>query len=202
MKPPVRVPVLVLIAALLVGAALTAGCEASVSTGGSTGGTTSYNNDQYGFSFQIADRFKEGDSASFSQSAGNAAFNVGFLDPDGATSGGQIIDAFMTSVYVLNQEITPDLMPALRSELEKTLEQLAANDSSVQMQPLAETTVNGVPGFKTDYTMDMSGAPVQARTYFLVKGDTEYQITIQSSQENWPKNEPDLQKAVDSFKVK
>jgi opacity protein-like surface antigen len=200
MKPPAKRAALVFIAVLVAGAILVAGCEASVSTGG--GGTTSYSNDQYGFSFEIADQFKEGDAASFSQSTGNAAFNVGFLDPNGAKSGGQIIDAFMTSVYVFKQEITPDLMPALKSELETALEQLKASDSSVEIQPLTETTVNGVPGYKTDYTMDMSGTPVQARTYFLVKGTTEYQISIQSSQANWSKNEPDLQKAVDSFKVK
>lgn len=159
-------------------------------------------NDQYGFSFQIADRFKQGDSASFSQSTGSAALNVAFFDPNGAKAGDQSIDAFMTSVYVLKQPITTDLMPAMKTELDKALQQLKAADSSVKMQPLTETTVNGIPGWKTDYTMDMSGTPVQARTYFLVKGATEYQITIQSSTANWSKNEPDLQKAVDSFKVK
>jgi len=200
MKRPAKLAALVFIAVLVAGATLIAGCEASVST--STGGTTNYSNDEYGFSFDLANRFEEDDSALASQSTGNSAFNVGFFDPDGARAGGKALDGMLVSVYVLQQEITPDLMPALKSELETALEQLTASDSSVEMQPLTETTINGVPGYKTDYTMDMSGTPVQARTYFLVKGTTEYQISIQSSQANWSQNEPDLQKAVDSFKVK
>ena len=199
MKPPVRAPLLILIAALLVATAVVAGCEASISTGG----TTSYSNDEYGFSFEIADRFEEGDSASFSQSTGDAAKNVAFFDPDGAAAGGQ------TDRRLHDLGLRPSAgshrrshARAIQRQLDAALEQLKAADASVQLDPLTETTVNGVPGWKTDYTMDMSGTPVQARTYFLVKGTNEYQITIQSSTDNWSKNEPDLQKAVDSFEVK
>jgi hypothetical protein len=194
----VKLPGLILIVVAAVATVVAGGCEATVTTGG----TTSFSNDQYGFSFKIVDRFEKGDSAQFSQSTGAADFNVAFLDPDGAKAGDQSIDAFMVSVYVLKQEITPDLMPELKTELENALKQLAAADPSVQMQPLVDTTVNGVPGWKTDYTMNVNGAPVQDRAYFLVKGTNEYQITMQSSTDNWAKNEPDLQKAADSFTVK
>jgi hypothetical protein len=194
----VKLSGLILIAVFVAAVAVSGGCEATITTGG----TTSFTNDEYGFSFKIVDRFEKGDSASFSQSTGAADFTVAFLDPKGTQAAGQSLDAFMVSVYVLQQEVTADLMPALKSELETALGKLAAADSSVTMQPLTETTVNGVPGWSADYTMNVNDAPVQARTYFLVKGKNEYQITIQSSTQDWSKNEPDLQKAVDSFTVK
>jgi hypothetical protein len=39
-------------------------------------------------------------------------------------------------------------------------------------------------------------------TYFLVNGQTEYQVTGQASQENWAALSPSIQAAIDSFTVK
>ena len=182
---------------VLAGLVVASGCETTTTSGG----TTRYNNDQYGFSFEIADRFEEatGDTA---QSTGDAAFDVSFFDPDGASSADTLRDGMMVSVYELQQAVTPDLMPAFKSELEEVLgaarrERRRPSSS----QPLADASLGGATGYSTDYTMTLEGLPVQARTYFVVKDDIEYQITIQSSQENWADNESDLQAAVDSFKV-
>lgn len=191
-----RIVTVTLVAVVLAGLVVASGCETTTTSGG----TTRYNNDQYGFSFEIADRFEEatGDTA---QSMGDAAFDVSFFDPDGASSADTLRDGMMVSVYELKQAVTPDLMPAFKSELEQVLGQLAAGDETVQLQPLADASLGGATGYSTDYTMTLEGLPVQARTYFVVKDDIEYQITIQSSQENWADNESDLQAAVDSFKV-
>jgi hypothetical protein len=179
---------------LLIGLVMAGGCETSTTSGG----TTSYSNSEYNFSFKIADRFEkaEGDTAAASR---DAALNVAHFDPDGAKSGDSLRDGMLVSVYALGQEVTPADMPAFKQSLESTLSGLAKSDPSITMQPLADATVGGVQGYVADYTMTLDGMPVQARTYFVAKGQNEYQITIQSSQDNWPKNESDLQKAVDSF---
>lgn len=188
---------LMLIAALVAAVATAAACETSVSTGG----TTRYKNDEYKFSFEIVDQYEQADSATSAQSNRGADFDVAFTDPDGTVAGDQMIDGMMVSVYTLQKEVTPELMPVLEKELNSALGQLSVADPSVKMGPLKPTTVNGLQGYTADYTMDMSGTPVESRTYFLINGATEYQVTIQSSVEHWSANEPDLQKAVDSFKA-
>jgi hypothetical protein len=185
-----------IVVSLLAALVVATGCETSTTSGG----TTRYNNDQYSFSFEIADRFEKAEGQS-AQSSGNADLNVAFFDPDGSKSGDSLRDGMLVSVYELKTAITPDLMDEFKTELQGVLDSLAANDPSVKLGPLNEASLDGASGYMTDYTMTLEGLPVQARTYFVVKDDIEYQITIQASQDNWADDEPDLQKAVDSFKV-
>jgi hypothetical protein len=193
----VRMVTVTLVAVVLGGLVATSACEKTTTSGG----TTRYSNDQFGISFEITDRFEQGEEATGTGSTDQAAFSVVFLDPDGVVVDDIAVDTLKVSVYELGQEITPDLMPDFKASLDSSLTQLQQADPTMQAQALTETTVNGVPGWKTDYTKSVSDVPINARTYFLVAGTKEYQITMWSAQENWSKNEPDLQAAVDSFTV-
>ena len=93
-------------------------------------------------------------------------------------------------------------MPQLKSQLEALLPQLKAGLQDATLSPLASTTVNGTPGFKIDYTYTSGGTGLQATTYFLIKGDKEYQLTIQSAAAKWSELQPLMAKTVDSFTVK
>ena len=124
-------------------AALGAGCETTTTSGG----TTRYANSEYGFSFEITDRFEEGEAATGTGSSGDVAFSVIFIDPDGAVDGDTALDTFKTSVYELSQEITPELMADFQASLEASLAQLQEADATMVAEPLTETTVNGLPGW-------------------------------------------------------
>ena len=194
-----RITALVLIATLLVVVALASACETTVTSGG----TTRYNNDEYGFSFEIADRFEQADDVSDLQAAApNADFQVGFFNLDGATVNDTALEGLAVRVFKLNTEVTPDLMPQFKKEIQTGIDQLAAADPSMTAGPLSDTTVNGLPGLTYEFASTTGNVRLKTREYFLVDGATEYEIVMQSAEDSWVENEPDLQKAADSFKVK
>jgi hypothetical protein len=196
---------LILTATIALVAALAAGCSASVGSSSGSTDLVTYDNAEYGFSLQHQERFSETGDTSYGTTGGSgAAFNIGFVDPEGATTEGGTtgIDGILVSVYQMKQSIEPEQVPLLRDSLESVVAGLKKNQPDALFQPLEETTVNGTPGFKMAYTMPSGGEQLVAETYFLIKGDKEYQLTIQSAEENWEANKPALQQSVDSFTVK
>jgi hypothetical protein len=190
----VVVPVLALVVALV----CLAGCGSSTKTGLKT-----YSNSQYGFSLQYDSRFSEnsGASAQSGPAGASAAFNMGFLDEKGTIADKKYVDGMLIAVYQLKQSIAPDQVPQLKSQLEALMPQLKAGLQDSTLSPLKSATVNGTPGFQLDYTYTSSGQNLQATTYFLIKGDKEYQLTVQSAAGKWSQLQPLMAKTVSSFTV-
>jgi hypothetical protein len=196
-----RFKVVVLVVALVAGLVSLAACGSSSSQ--STALKT-YSNSQYGFSLQYDPRFTEnsGASAQSGPAGASAVFNIGFLDQKGTIADSKYVDGMLVAVYQLKQSIPPEQVPQVKSQLEALLPQLKAGLQDATLNPLESTTVNGTPGFKLDYTYTSSGTNLQATTYFLVKGDKEYQLTIQSAADKWSQLQPRMDETVRSFSAK
>jgi hypothetical protein len=182
-----------------------AACSASVSTGdlSTPGGSKTYTNDQYGFSLTYDTVFVQGESTGGTTGGSGSLFDIAFADPSGAKIGGKLVDGIQVSVYKLSRVVKPGEIAGLKKEFQDLVTQLLGSLNGAQTtQPLSLTQVNGVPGFKFAYTYTEEAVDVTAISYFLIKGQYEYQVTEQASKENWAALSPQLQAAVDSFTVK
>lgn len=185
--------------------AAAAACSASISTGGSStpGGSKTYTNDQYGFSLTYDTVFTQGESTGGTETGSGSEFDIAFADTGGAKIGGKYVDCVQVSVYKLARAVKPAEMPKLKTEFKGLVDQMMGSLTGADVtEPLSLAQINGLPGFSFGYAYTEDSVAVTAKTYFLIKGQYEYQVTEQASQENWAELSPLLQAAVDSFTVK
>ncbi len=87
---------------------------------------------------------------------------------------------------------------AFRSIVKKMLATLPGARAAL---PVKFITLNGTPGYQAAYTFVLNGTPMNAVSYFLVKGQREYQLSAQASQKTWGSVQPLFRQAVDTFRV-
>jgi len=125
---------------------------------------------------------------------------VGVFNAKGDRTGDTLLDGVAISIYRLNATVDESLMPAFKDELAAALPNLEGQlTDPVTIEPLRETSINGVPGFETTYTFKSGDKTLRSRMLFLVKGDLEYQITVQSVDGSWQKELPNLNLVLGSF---
>jgi hypothetical protein len=203
-----------ILALVLVLAGLTlaaAACSASVSTGSSStpaGSSTSgssgktYTNTQYHFSITPDPVFTQGKATDTTSSGSSSVFNIAFADANGTKVGGSYVDGVQVSVYKLTRALKPSEVPKLKKEFAGVVSQLMSGLTSGKIaQPLRLAQINGVPGFRLGYAYTQGTTPIAAITYFLIKGQYEYQVTGQASQQTATKLSPKLESTVKSFTV-
>lgn len=168
------------------------------------GGMQTYGNADYNVSFQYDSLFTEtSDTTSQGSAGGSSVFKVGFYDEDGTTSDGEYRDGFVLNVYKLNQQVTEDMMPAAKAEIEGLLPQLTQTfGGNAKAGELQEISTNGIQGFKADVSFTMDGVPFASTMYFLISGDVEFQITMQAAKSRWSELQPSFQHVIDTFAVK
>ena len=170
--------------------------------GSSATGVKSYTNKDFGYSFEYpaAWKLREGESADVT-AGGSAVGAVGFFNPKGAIAEDTAIDLVQVTVYKLTQAVDASLMPQVRTEVEAVLANLEGQAADMEtLEPLAETTVGAMSGFKVTYSFTQNGLPTTSSLYFLFNGDTEYQLTLQAATENWASNRPVFAAFLTSFK--
>jgi hypothetical protein len=175
------------------------------SSGGSSpgGGSETYANDDYGFSLTYDTMFTQGTQSGGSETGAGSVFDIAFVDTNGTKIGGKYVDGILVSVYELSRELKASEVPGLREEVDGVVAQMMDSlDSATVTVPLADTTVNGVPGFKLSYTFVQEGTEVTATTYFLFSGKDEYELTGQAGTQKWNELSPALDAAIQSFTVK
>ena len=175
------------LALTVVFSSLLAGC-----TTGDEGPPRTYTDPEYGFSFEYPSDWKVSSSAEANITGGAAPVaTVTVGDPNGARAGDTGLDIIMVRVYRLNAVIDEALLPEVLAELEPLVTGLQAQDPSMVVeQPLTQTSVNGLPGFQFTSTFDWdSDIPMRTTSYFLFAGDTEYQLVVQATQDNWSDNQ-------------
>ncbi len=198
-----------ILALVLALAALTltaAACSASVSTGSSarpsSGAGKTYTNAQYKFSITPDPVFEQGKANDTSAAGSSAVFDIAFADANGTKVGGSTVDGVQVSVYKLTRVLKASEIPKLKKEFAGVVNQLMSGLTAGKIvQPLSLAQINGVPGFRLAYTFKKDTTEIAAITYFLIKGQYEYQLTGQASQQTWPALSPKLESTVKSFTV-
>ena len=179
-----RLARLALVVTLAVAAAgLALGCES-----GADAGTETYSDSVYGFSFDYPADWKAFTSETAGVTSGaDPAAVVTVGDPEGARVEGTGLDLFMVRVYELNQVVDEALLPEVLPYLEGLIADLQSQDPTWKVEePLTETSVGGVPGYRTTSSFDWDAdTPVKTTSYFLFDGDIEYQLVLQAAAENW-----------------
>ncbi len=198
--------ILALVLALATLTLTAAACSASVSTGGSATPTSSasktYTNTQYKFSITPDPVFTQGKATDTTSSGSSAVFNIAFADAKGTKVGGSYVDGVQVSVYKLTRALKPSEIPKLKKEFAGVVSQLMSGLSAGKIvQPLSLAQINGVPGFRLAYTYTQGTTDIAAITYFLIKGQYEYQVTGQANQSVWTTLSPKLESTVKSFTV-
>lgn len=196
-----RVLAALAVISVLAGAVLLAGCGSS---GGGGGGMKTYANSDYKFSITYdGGKLSQGSSATTGSGAGaTPVFKVGFADKSSADDQGIAVDGLLVQVYKLQREVKPEEVPGLKSVFEGLIPQLQAGlGSGAKMGQLTSAEVNALPGFRIEYTFLGSDGTVKSITYFLIKGQYEYELTAQAREKTWPNLEAIFTSAIDSFKV-
>lgn len=186
------------------------GSDAGTTTsGGSSSASTAedsslktYSNGEYSYSFKYPDTWtlQEGSTADVS-AGGTSVADVGLYDPKGTIAQDTYIDMAQISVYKLNVTVDDSVMADIKTEVENVLSSLESQAGEIKtVEALAETTVNGMAGFKITYSLTKENAPVVSTLYFLFSGNMEYQVTVQASQENWAAKKPIFDALIASFK--
>jgi hypothetical protein len=167
----------------LAAAALALGCSS-----GGDDGTETYSDPTYGFGFEYPADWKvvTSDTAGVSSGADPVAV-VAVGDPDGAVVDDTGLDLFMVRVYELTQVVDAAALPEVLPYLEELVAALQDQDPTWKVEePLAETSVGGIPGYQTSASFDWdAGTPMKTTSYFLFAGDLEYQLVLQAAAENW-----------------
>jgi hypothetical protein len=182
-----------------------AACSGSVNIGNSPSptGPQTYANAQYGFRITYDPMFVKGTPATGTGSGGSSVLEIAFANPKGTVVDKKYVDGFQVSVYKLTRVVKASQVPKLKTEFQTIVSQMMKSlASGTVAQPLRAAQIKGVPGFRLAYVYKQGTTTIAAITYFLIKGQYEYQVTGQASQQNWNKLSPKLEAAVKSFTVK
>lgn len=202
MRRLVRLTILMLTLAglsLLLGA-----CSAGVgTTDKSSPEPKTYTNDQYGFTMTYDGQLEQGESTGGVGSGGSSVLDVAFADKSGPKVGGNYANGMQISVYKLAREVKPFEVPKLKKEVLGVVKQIMTSLPGAKTdQPLEELTVNGVPGFGFGYSYVQDDMTLKGVSFFLFKGQYEYQLTAQAASEDWATLKGKLEAAFQTFTIK
>jgi hypothetical protein len=155
-----------------------------------------------GFEFAYpADWYLTTDVSAEGSAGGSPGYAVGVFDPRGAQSGGELLDGILVSVYDLDARVDEGLMPEFRAEVEGLLPQLESRLTDLLVvQPLRDTTLNGLPGFELTVTFTNEGTELRNRMLFVVDGSTEYQLTAQAAAADWQRLQSSFDVVLKTFR--
>jgi hypothetical protein len=188
-----RVAAFLALAATLAALALSAGCG---------GGRVAYANDRYRFALTYDAALTPSDSVTPAVSGGERpAYMVAFLDSRAPRIGGRYVDGVWVAVMRLATGAHWPPPAAMASELRSRLADAVRGLHGSVTQTLARTA-NGRPAWAVGYVYGLDGTAVRALTYVIVKGDYEYQVTLQTAASHWPQMLPRLAPTVDSFTIR
>ena len=185
-----RAAVFLALTATIVALALSVGCG---------GGRVAYANHQYRFALTYDAALTAADSVTPAVSGGEKpAYVVAFLDPKAPRVGGRYVDGVWVAVIRLAAGAHWPPTAAMASELRSRLTSAVRDLHGSVTQALARTAA-GHPAWAVGYAYGLDGTPVRALTYVIVKGDYEYQVTLQTAAVRWAQMLPRLTPTVDSL---
>jgi len=187
------------LAAALAGVALAAclvlgaGCGAHAPTG-----RQHYTNARFGVSIVVARRLPQWRSTT---AAGGSAFEVSFVDPDGAVADGRHLDALTLST------VDAGTIPAGSTQLTKALGSLATAmvarlGTQTQAGTTSDATLNDLSGVVVPYAATIAGRHVMGWLYLLASSSRIYAITAQATADRWSSYRPLFTQAIDSFRAR
>jgi hypothetical protein len=179
-------------------------CSASVgTTDKSSPGPKTYANEQYGFTMTYDGQLEEGKSTSGSGAGGSSVFDVTFAAKDGPQVGGNYANGMQISVYKLARKVKAAEVPKFKKEVSGVVARIMASLPSARIdQPVEGLTVNGVPGFGFSYSYAQDGTKLKGVSFFLFKGQNEYQLTAQAAAADWETLKTKLEGAFQTFTIK
>jgi hypothetical protein len=184
-------------------AILVSGLAAGCTTTSSTSSVKTYQDADYGYSFDYPAAWKLVDSSQPDATSGASAASIITVgDPNGAKVGDTGLDLIMVQIYKLNATFDKTMMPDALAALEPLMANLQSQDPSWKVeQALTETTLGGAPGYVTTSTFSWEdGTPVKTTSYFIFSGKIEYQLVLQAAADNWEKDQAVFDAFLASFK--
>jgi hypothetical protein len=181
---------------------LAAGCGTPTTTS-STSSVKTYQDADYGYSFDYPAAWKLVDSSQPDATSGASAASIITVgDPNGAEVSGTGLDLLMIQIYPLNVTFDKTMMPDALAALEPLMADLQRQDPSWKVeQALTETTLGGAPGYVTKSSFSWEdGTPVKTTSYFIFSGKIEYQLVLQAAADNWEKDQTVFDAFLASFK--
>lgn len=165
-------------------------------------GLETYTDARYGYTFSYPGDWELREEDATEVSAGAASVgDVSAFDPDGAVdASGAYVDVLQVSVYELAVSVGEGDLDVLKPVLEGLMEDFAGQSTGFEtLEPLSETKVGRLSGYKVTCGFTMEGTPVTSTLYFLFDGYMEYQLLLQAADENWEMDRPVFDAFVASF---
>jgi hypothetical protein len=127
---------------------------------------------------------------------------IAFLDPAAPRADGRYVDGVWVAVMRLRAGAHWPASSAMAAELRHRLTAAVVHDMHGSVTQALARTANGLPAWVVGYDYRLGGTAIRALTYVLVKGDYEYQVTLQAAAARWPQMLPRLALSVSSFTVR
>jgi len=133
---------------------------------------------------------------------GKPAYVIAFLDAAAPRRGGRYVDGVWVAVMRLPADAGWPAPIAMAVELRRRLAASVERSLHGWVTQTATRQTNGLQVSAIGYDYTLGGTAVRALTYVLVKGDYEYQVTLQAAAARWLDMLPRLAQSVDSFSVR
>jgi hypothetical protein len=146
----------------------------SGSSGGSAKAAGDFNDPQFGITFNIPKGLEERSDVTISQSGGSQAVALKAFALDK-------VNLVLLQRYDLGRKVGKDDLPALKTQIEPLVEQIAGTD----LTPI-DVEHGGLPGFRFE-DVKVTTPPSTSRLIFLFDGDREYQFACQFDDKNGAK---------------
>jgi ABC-type Fe3+-hydroxamate transport system substrate-binding protein len=171
--------------------------------GGTSGSDTSaeatktpYTNAQYGFTITYSEPL----SLITLTPSGGEEYTVAFADKDGRSIENEYANGLRVAVYKLDKAVKAADVPKLQDGLQKAIEKMVAAVPDGKMTGTVNPTeINGTPGYYADYQYTKGGEQITCRTYILLKGKYEYDLTTQAVTQDWASLKGTLEETVQTF---
>jgi hypothetical protein len=187
--------------AVAVALALVALAIAAAGCGGTAGagGVEHYSNAAYRFSLDVDRHLTQWRSAT---AASGAAFEVSFVDTQGASVGGRHLDALTVSVVDTRTSPTSEEAAQLTASLRTLGAAIVARmGTDAQAGSTSDVSLNGLSGVVVPFGVTVSGVRQVGWLYLLTGGGHIYALSAGASADQWGAHRPLFERAVDSFKV-
>ncbi|MCX8033173.1 MAG: PsbP-related protein [Thermoleophilia bacterium] len=162
-----------------------------------------YSDPDYGFSFEYPSDWDITQNAPAEVSAGSQSVkDIAVYDPQGSKAGGSPANGVQISVYKLLVSVDETILDAVKAEIEQVLANMENQDPSWRrLENLTSTHVGGVPGFKISYEFSLQGTPAKSAMYFLFDKDVQYQISFQTTADDWSSYQDEFSRVLETFSL-
>lgn len=167
-----------------------------------SGDIKTYTDPTYGFSFSYpANWVLQTSGTAVDDSANVPPGTASVFDPEGSFAGAYAVDTATVAANLSGFAFKESMLPDLKTSMEAFIADPSGPFATATIiQPLSQTTLGGISGFKVTFSDTMADTQVTVTLYSLFNGTLEYDLAVQTATEEWQDHEATYDTLLSAFK--